>query len=127
MGADARGDRAADGVRDGVGGLVKEHVPGHGQVQVCGAGDGGGQVAGVRQWGEEVGSAADDDRLGADGGERGGLVVGPKAGQEPDGGSEGCRGEGRSEQRGKYGARVVADLEGQGGAHGRGKQANAAR
>ena len=37
--------------RYGVGGLVKEHVPGHGQVQVCGAGDGGGQVAGVRRWG----------------------------------------------------------------------------
>ena len=38
---------------------------------------------------------------------------------------EGCRGDqGISEQRLKCGARVVADLEGQRGAHGLGKQAN---
>ena len=62
--------------------------------------------------------------LGANRGERGVLVVGPQAWQEPDGGGEGCRGHGRIEQRRKCGARVVADLEGHGGAHGLGKQAN---
>ena len=54
MGVDPRGDRAADGIRDGVGGLLKEHVASHGKVQVCGTGDGGGEVAGVGRWGEEL-------------------------------------------------------------------------
>ena len=62
--------------------------------------------------------------LRANGGERGVLVVGPQAWQEPDGGGQGCRGHGRIEQRRNYGAGVVADLEGHGGAHGLGKQAN---
>ena len=126
-GADARGDGAADGIRDGVGGLLEEHVPCSGKVLVSGAGDGTGQVARVGRWGEEVDSAAEDGRLSADGGERGGLVVGPQARQEPDGGVEGSRGDQDiSEQRLKCGARVAADLEGQRGAHRLGKQPNGA-
>ena len=91
---------------------MREHVPGHREVHVFGAGDGGGQIARMGWWGQDVCSAAEDGRLGANRGERGVLVVGPQAWQEPDGGGEGCRGNGRIEQRRQGSAGVLADLEG---------------
>ena len=81
-GADARDDRAADGIGDGVRGLLKEHVSCHGEVHVCGAGNGGGHLERVGRWGEKVDAATEDDRLSSDRAKRGGLVEGPQAGQE---------------------------------------------
>ena len=58
--------RLPDGVVDYVRRFVLQHVPGLRNMQVGGAGDAAGQLAGMHGWCQRISTSADNDRLRAD-------------------------------------------------------------